>query len=161
MATITRFLSIRMPRNLWHQWEVLIFDLSIMRVVTFHPIGRKETRILPWLSPWLCTTNKMASVLAERDPSPFLPLSTTYLYFKLFWESFKVAHRRHNTLFWIAIRYTTWSPAIVCWVTWARCFESRWGEETEALMSKLTSFDKVLSGILKRDIIKISALFFF
>jgi len=34
----------------------------------------------------------------------------------VFRESFKVAHWR-NTLFWIAIRCTTWSPAIACWVT--------------------------------------------
>ena len=52
-------------------------------------------------------------VLVERDLSAFLPFWTTYLCRKAFWESFKVAHW-HNTLFWIAIRCTTWSPAHDC-----------------------------------------------
>lgn len=40
-------------------------------------------------------------------------------------------------------------------------FELRCGEETEPLMSKLNSFDKVLSDILKSEVRKISACFFF
>ena len=100
------------------------------------------------------------AVLMERDPSAFVSLWRTCLWQKVFWKSFKFAHW-HNTLFWIAILYTTWSPAIACWIKKARCFEFRCGEVTESLMSKFTfSFDKVSLAILnlKLGVKKISAL---
>lgn len=59
---------------------------------------------------------KVFKVLEERNPSTFLPLWTTCLWQRVFWQYSKVAHW-HSTLSWIAIRYTTWSPAIACWVT--------------------------------------------
>ena len=117
-----------LARILGRQWEVLKFDPSIMRVVILHSIDQEETLILPWLSPWHYTINKWrrSAVSVERHPSAFSALWTTYLWRMVFWESFKVAHW-HNTLFWIAIQYATWSPAIACWGTCARCLEFWWG----------------------------------
>ena len=48
-------------RNLVHQWEVLTFDPSIMRVVIFHSLGREETHFAV-----TCTVNKMAAIRGTR-----------------------------------------------------------------------------------------------
>ena len=57
-----------------------------------------------------------------------------------------------NKSFWTS-GTQPYRQAIVCWVTLARCLQFRCGEETEPLMSKfIISFDKVLSGSLKRDV---------
>ena len=50
-----------LARNLGHQWEVLTFDPSIMRVVIFHSFGREETHFAV-----TCTVNKMASIRGTR-----------------------------------------------------------------------------------------------
>ena len=75
-----------------------------------HHVARKLGRCTPLVErkhilPWLCRdfTESVTLYYKENRVSLrlFLPLWTTYLWWKVFWESLKVAPW-HNTLFWIA-----------------------------------------------------------
>lgn len=142
-----------MVRTLGHKWEVLKFNPWTVRVVILLSIGLEET-FIPWLNPWLCTNNKLASVCRYRG-TRFIGFFCRFQQQICVVRYFECILKLPTDikLFWIAIRYTTWSPAVACWV---RCISKvfriqvRWRNWTT---------DRVLSSILKRYIRKISALY--
>lgn len=142
-----------MVRTLGHKWEVLKFNPWTVRVVILLSIGLEET-FLPWLNPWLCTNNKLASVRGYRG-TRFIGFFCRFQQQICVVRYFECILKLPTdiTLFWIAIRYTTWSPAVACWVRYiSKMFriQVRWRNWTT---------DRVLSSILKRYIRKISALY--
>ena len=87
-----------MVRTLGHKWEVLKFNPWTVRVVILLSIGLEET-FLPWLNPWLCTNNKLASVRGYRGTRfiGFFCRFQQQICRKVFWVYLKVAHW-HNVV---------------------------------------------------------------